>query len=77
VTRARTDLEEMTGGWFPDLPRAYEKSVVLGGGLVLFPCPDPQATSEILSKYAAELAKRAYRAGRAAAKEEIRKAIFE
>jgi hypothetical protein len=69
--------DEMTGGWFPDLPKAHEKSVVLGGGLVLFPCHDPEATAETLRTYASQLARRAYQAGKKAGKDEIRKAIFE
>lgn len=68
--------DEMTGGWFPEMPRAYDKSVVLGGGHVLYPCPDPQAQAEVLSKFASELARRAYQAGRREAKAEIRKVLF-
>jgi hypothetical protein len=71
------DMEELTGGWVPQLPKAYEKSVVLGGGRNLFPCPDPETTAKVLSEHIAEVARRAYRQGKKDAKAEIRKAIFE
>lgn len=70
------DIERMTGGWVPVLPRAYEKSVVLGGGKVLFPCHEPGGTAAILTEHISEVARRAYQAGRKAAKAEIRAAIF-
>src|SRR3546814_7319731 len=67
------EIEKLTNDWFPELPKAHEKSVVLGGGLVLFPCADPEKTAEVLSKYVQQIVQRAHRAGRRAGKEEIRK----
>jgi hypothetical protein len=67
----------MTGGWFPEAPKAHEKSVVLGGGKVLFPCHDPDGTAAILASFFADVARRAYIQGKKDGKAEIRKAIFE
>jgi len=70
------EIAKLTGDWVPHLPKAHEKSVVLGGGLVLFPCHDPERTAEVLSEHVLEVARRTYRAGRRDGKAEIRKAIF-
>lgn len=74
-----TDLEimKLTNDWVPHLPKAHEKSVVLGGGLVLFPCADPEKTAAVLAEYATTIAQRAYQQGKRAAKQEIRKALFD
>lgn len=74
-----TDLEimKLTNDWVPHLPKAHEKSVVLGGARVLFPCHDPERTAEILSEHVLEVARRAYQAGRRAGKAEIREALFD
>lgn len=71
------EMAKLTGDWHPVLPKAYEKSVVLGGGLVLFPCVDPQSTAEILTKYVRSVALRSFQAGRRSAKAEIRKALHD
>lgn len=70
-------LSELTGDWFPELPRAYEKSIVLGGGTNLFPIDNPQDLIETLNEYVIKVASRAYREGNSAAKAEIRRAIFQ
>jgi hypothetical protein len=79
VPEAEPDMEmaRMTGDWVPCLPKAYEKSVVLGGGRVLYPCPDPEAQAAILTEHVKEIARRAFQAGRRAGKAEIREAIFD
>lgn len=71
------DLDKYTGGWFTELPKAYEKSIVLGGGAVLFPLENTEANAEILREHLMKVAVRAWREGRKAGKAEIRKAIFE
>ena len=71
------NMDILTEGWVPVLPTAFENSVVLGAGRVLFPCSDPEGTAKILQEHIYEVALRAYRAGRNKGKEEIRKAIFE
>lgn len=70
-------LDRLTNGWYQDLPVAYEKSIVLGGGRVLFPIENPDKQIAILREYVIDITNRAYRAGQQAGKEEIRKAIFE
>lgn len=76
MTKPRTEIEKLTAGRFDVLPKAYEKSVVLGGGVVLFPVSDPEGTAEILTTYANRIARSAYRAGIQAAREQMREAIF-
>jgi hypothetical protein len=71
------EMARLTGDWVPVLPRAYDKSVVLGGGRVLFPVADPQGLAAILTDHVREIARRAYQAGRIAGKAEIRKALFD
>lgn len=70
------ELNTLTGGWFPNLPKAYEKSVVLGGARVLFPCADPEGQAAILSEHILDVAHRAFRAGQEAAKQKVRDAIW-
>ncbi len=70
------EMTKLTGDWVPHLPKAHEKSVVLGGARVLYPIPNPQQTADILSEHILEVAKRAYQQGRRDAKQEIRKALF-
>ena len=77
MTQPREPIEGLTGGWVPHLPKAYEKSVVLGGGVNLFPCHDPENTAKILGEYAMQIARRAFQEGRRQAKAEMRKALFD
>jgi hypothetical protein len=70
------ELGKLTNDWYPAMPQAFEKSVALGGGKVLFPCHDPASTAAILQEYVADIARRAFQAGRKAGKQEIRDAIF-
>jgi hypothetical protein len=70
------DLARLTGDWFPHLPEAHEKSIVLGAGKVLFPVADPQAQAEILAAYVSDVAQRAFRAGQQHAKQKIREAMW-
>lgn len=70
-------IMRLTGDWVPHLPKAYEKSVVLGGGRVVYPCPNPEETARVLKEHTLEVARRAYQAGRKAAKAEIRAALFD
>jgi hypothetical protein len=69
-------ISELTGGWIC-LPENHDKSVVLGGGKVLYPCNLTDAQFQVLKDHIVETARRAFQAGRRAGKEEIRKAIFE
>jgi hypothetical protein len=72
----RTAIEGLTGGLVPHLPKAYEKSVVLGGGVNLFPCEDPERYATILGEYAMQIARCAYQQGKRDARDEVKKAIF-
>ncbi|SKB63277.1 hypothetical protein [Sphingopyxis flava] len=70
------EIDKLTNCWIPNLPKAHEKSVVLGSARVLYPVADPEQTAAILAEHILEVARRAYQQGRRAAKEEIRKALF-
>lgn len=67
----------LTGQWIPHLPKAHEKSVVLGGGRVVYPCPNPEETAGVLKEHTLEVARRAYQVGWKAAKAQIRTALFD
>ena len=56
-------------------PKAYERSVVLGGGLVLFPLADPPSVAATLHIYADRLWKAAFEAGRKEALGGIKRAL--
>lgn len=66
------EMARLTRDFVPVLPKAYEKSVVLGGGRVLFPLNDPKGIETVLREHIKEVARRAYKAGRRDAKAEIR-----
>lgn len=71
------DIEKLTNGFHPELPKAYEKSVVLGGGRNLFPCHDPETTAKVLAEHVLDVARRAYRAGQRDARAKMRAALFD
>lgn len=56
-------------------PKAYEKSVVLGGGLVLDPIANPPDVAATMHVYAQRLTQTAYEMGRKDALASIRKAL--
>lgn len=72
------EFDKATGGWFNHLPlpQPHEKSIVLGGGKVLYPVADPLAQAEILAEYVSDVARRAFRSGQAHAKHQIRSALW-
>lgn len=56
-------------------PTAYEKSVVLGGGLVLFPLTNPAEICATMHLHNQRLWQTAYEAGYQAAQERMREAL--
>jgi len=70
-------IAKLTGDWVTILPKAHSKSVVLGGGKVLYPCDDPEKFAKILRGYILDSCRRSYQAGYKQAKADIRKVIFE
>lgn len=69
-------MDRVTGGFHPTLPKAHEKSVVLGGGKVLYPVENPQEVADVLAAVIKDVALRAYRTGREDAKRQMREAMF-
>ena len=56
-------------------PTAHEKSVVLGGGLVLYPLDDPAAVTSTLHVYTQKIWEAAYQQGVNDTKKNIRNAL--
>lgn len=56
-------------------PTPYEKSVVLGGGLVLFPIEDPARAAATLHLYTQQLWDAAYAEGRQDVQSELKRSL--
>lgn len=56
-------------------PKAYGKSVVLGGALVLYPIPNPPDVAATLHLYAQRVWDQAYAAGRKDVADEIKRSL--
>jgi len=61
------EFDNTRGLW----PVAHEKSVVLGGDMVLHPVEDPGKTAMILQSYTSEVWEAAFKAGQ----EQVRRAV--